>query len=94
VELTAKKGPETETETDEWVATQEDAELDPFVHDYSEDKNESSTVTKQVEPTYQVLQDHRFEIGSPDQSELWRYVAFVVLSAGLVGALTAGSSIV
>ncbi|KAF9383175.1 glycosylphosphatidylinositol anchor biosynthesis [Podila verticillata] len=93
VELTESKKA-SETETDEWVDTPEDAELDPFVHDYSEDKNESSTLTKQVEPTYQVLQDHRFEIGSPDESHLWRYIAFVAMSVGLVGALTAGSSIV
>ncbi|KAI9234244.1 MAG: peptidase C13 family-domain-containing protein [Podila humilis] len=93
VELTDSKKA-SETETNEWVDTQEDAELDPFVHDYSEDKNESSTLTEQVEPTYQVLQDHRFEIGSPDGSQLWRYIAFVAMSVGLVGALTAGSSIV
>lgn len=69
-------------------------EVDPFVHDYSEDMNETAS-TLEVEPTYRtVLQDHTFEIGSPDQSQLWRYAAFVVLSVGLVGALTVGSSIV
>ncbi|KAG0031522.1 glycosylphosphatidylinositol anchor biosynthesis [Podila clonocystis] len=90
VELTESKVP---SETDEWARTPDD-EVDPFGHDYSEDKNETDSTLK-VEATYQtVLQDHTFEIGSPDQFQQWRYVAFVALSVGLVGALTAGSSIV
>ena len=37
--------------------------------------------------------EHNFEIGNPDQSQTWRYAAFVALSIGLAGALAAGSSI-
>ncbi|GJJ78089.1 GPI-anchor transamidase subunit K [Entomortierella parvispora] len=37
--------------------------------------------------------EHTFEIGNPDQSQTWRYAAFIVLSIGLAGALAAGSSV-
>jgi phosphatidylinositol glycan class K len=39
-------------------------------------------------------QSHTFEIGNPDQSQTWRYVAFAVLSVAMGSALIAGSSLV
>ncbi|KAF9428696.1 glycosylphosphatidylinositol anchor biosynthesis [Podila epigama] len=93
VELTKTKDASgTEEEADSTSVDTADI-VNPFPHDFIEDKNESSSHINKEQAYHAILQDHTFEIGNPGQSQVWRYVAFATLTAALAGALTFGSSL-
>ncbi|KAF8931712.1 GPI-anchor transamidase [Dissophora ornata] len=87
VELTEpKEQPQLRSEEDAVTEETEPTVLEP------EPKENNTELIQQSKR--QAHDGHTFEIGDPDQSQTWRYAAFVALSVVLGGALAAGSSIV
>jgi GPI-anchor transamidase subunit K len=72
-------------------------EADPALGDsepvFIEDPH-TETTSSSKSPLRVQEQSHIFEIGNPDQSQTWRFVAFAILSIAMGGALFAGSSLV
>ncbi|KAI1311927.1 glycosylphosphatidylinositol anchor biosynthesis [Mortierella claussenii] len=90
IELTEPKE-QTSTKAEDKFSSQED-DSEPTVFESEHQDNLSQPIQnhpRQQQGTY----DHTFEIGNPSQSQTWRYVAFVMISAVLGGALVAASSI-
>ncbi|KAH7042345.1 peptidase C13 family-domain-containing protein [Linnemannia elongata] len=73
-------------------------EADPALVDsdpmFIEDPQAETTSSLKQSVPWSQEQSHTFEIGNPDQSQAWRFVAFAVLSVAMGGALFAGSSLV
>lgn len=73
-------------------------EADPALVDsdpmFIEDPQAENTSSLKQSVPWSQEQSHTFEIGNPDQSQTWRFVAFAVLSVAMGGALFAGSSLV
>ncbi|KAG0052528.1 glycosylphosphatidylinositol anchor biosynthesis [Gryganskiella cystojenkinii] len=91
------------TETKEADSTSPSGDSDPSLdseplypeeplHVEKSSSKEEETTTTQAQRQSQ--QDHTFEIGNPEQSQAWRYAAFVALSVAFGGALVAGSFVV
>ncbi|KAG0224653.1 peptidase C13 family-domain-containing protein [Mortierella sp. GBAus27b] len=65
-------------------------EAEPLRPNPMQKENESHA----IQEPQQLSQDHTFEIGDPNQSQTWRYLAFVALSVALGGALVTSSFMV
>jgi phosphatidylinositol glycan class K len=59
-----------------------------------EDARAEATISSKKIDSWVQEQSHTFEIGNPDQSQTWRFVAFAILSFAVGGALFASSSLV
>lgn len=72
-------------------------ETDPALIDsepvFIEDFPAENTSSSKQSVSWSQEQNHTFEIGNPDQSQTWRFIAFAVLSVAMGGALFAGSTL-